>query len=539
LIFRNVKKASIHPLVNRAVVPIEISKFTELYERFLKIDFTGKVLGIRPPLKNAGDVRAATAKGVPFLPRIYQQNFHAPMDAALPQLLVKLASDVKQHLKTPAQALERLEQFYAPVYQHGPDATKVHAGPQLKRFLAVVSNLFRSFTDDDKRASAGIHLVATTPPLAFFQSDSGQQGPYTIESDLMHHFFEIEIGIVSLPATYRDHPVIWSVLSHEVCGHDVVHADAGLLAEMTEAVQGLLAPHFSPHGRLDNAALNALLWSYWMDEAAADVYGVLNMGPAFAPSLAAFLAAFRSHIKTDIKGEPPPAKPVVAVEASPRDNEGGDDTLEDHPVDILRFYLVLGAIETMAKLDAGKRADYVAAIEDIARLVGGGVNTIHLEGQVRFDSGQPIPVKADMPLAVAADAARKVGRMIATRRFKALNDRSIQDVETWDDADEAAAEAISARILQRQSIVGHGDDAQLLAGATLALLQKPERYDEAQSLLNAALDESFRTDPIWRDLTASHVFAPHVFRRQESTTQAAAAQTKRPAKSTSKKKGKR
>ena len=521
-------------------MPIDISKFTELYERFLKIDFTGKVLGIRPPLKNAGDVRAATAKGAPFLPRIYQQKFHAPMDAALPQLLVKLASDVKQHVKTEAQVIERLEQFYAPVYQHGPDATKVHAGPQLKRFLAVVSNLFRSFTDDDKRASAGINLVTTMPPLAFFQSDSGQQGPYTIESDLMHHFFEVEIGIVSLPATYRDHPVIWSVLSHEVCGHDVVHADAGLLAEMTEAVRELLAPDFSPHRRLDNAALNALLWSYWMDEAAADVYGVLNMGPAFAPSLAAFLAAFRCHIKTGIKGGPRPARPGVAVEASPRDNEGGDDTLEDHPVDILRFYLLLGAIEAMAKLDAAKRADYVAGIEGIARLVGGGASAIHIEGQVRFGSGQPIPVKTDMPLAEAADAARKVGKMIATRKFKALNDRSIQDIETWDDADEAAARAISTRVLQRQSIVGHGDDAQLLAGATLALLHKPERYDETQSLLNAALDESFRTDPVWRDLTESHVFAPHVFRRPESRAKAAAAQTKRPAgKSVLKKKGKR
>jgi hypothetical protein len=526
-------------LVNGAVMPIDISRFNELYERFLKIDFTGKVLGVRPPLKNERDVRAATAKGVPFLPRIYQQNFHAPMDAALPQLLVKLASDVKQRLKTEAQATERLEQFYAPVYQHGPDATKVHAGPQLKRFLAVVSNLFRSFTDDDKRALAGIHLVTTTPPLAFFQSDSGQQGPYTIESDLMHHFFGIEIGIVSLPATYRDHPVIWSVLSHEVCGHDVVHADAGLLAEMTEAVQGLLAPDFSPHGRLDNAALNALLWSYWMDEAAADVYGVLNMGPAFAPSLAAFLAAFRCHIKTDVKGEPPPAKPVVAVEASPRDNEGGDDTLEDHPVDILRFHLMLGATEAMAKLDAAKRADYVAAIEGIARVIGGGADTIHIQGQVRLGSGQPIPVKADMPLAEAAAAARKVGRMIATQKFKALNNRSIQDIETWDDADEAVAEAISARILQRQSIVGHGDDAQLLAGATLALLRKPERYDETQSLLNAALDESFRTDPIWRDLVASHVFAPHVFRRPEAKAKAAAARTKRPAGKSAPKKRKR
>ena len=178
--------------------------------------------------------------------------------------------------------------------------------------------------------AAGVNLVTLTPPLACFQADSGEQGPYTIESDIMHQLFGIEIGIVSLPATYRSHPVIWSVLSHEVCGHDVVHADDGLLQEMTAAAQALLAPDFSPRKRLDTAALNALLRSYWMDEAAADVYGVLNMGPAFGLSLAAFVAAFRAHIKTDIKGEPRPAKPTVATEASPRDHEGGDTTLEDH-----------------------------------------------------------------------------------------------------------------------------------------------------------------------------------------------------------------
>jgi len=194
----------------------------------------------------------------------------------------------------------------------------------------VVSNLLRSFSDKDKRAAAGVNLVTLTPPLACFQADSGEQGPYTIESDIMHQLFGIEIGIVSLPATYRSHPVIWSVLSHEVCGHDVVHADDGLLQEMTAAAQALLAPDFSPRKRLDTAALNALLRSYWMDEAAADVYGVLNMGPAFGLSLAAFVAAFRAHIKTDIKGEPRPAKPTVATEASPRDHEGGDTTLEDH-----------------------------------------------------------------------------------------------------------------------------------------------------------------------------------------------------------------
>jgi len=244
-----------------------------------------------------------------------------------------------------------------------------------------------------------------------------------------------------------------------------------------------------------------------MDEAAADVYGVLNMGPTFAPSLAAFLAAFRAHLK----GGKRPDVPKVATAASPRDNEGGDDTLQDHPIDLLRFHLLLGAIDAMPKLDPATRAAYVASVEAIAGLIGGGVDTIHIEGMVNLGPGRRIPVKDDMPLPQAADAARKVGGMIATQKFKTLNGRSIQDIETWDDADEAAAQAIAARLAQRQSVVGFGDDAQLLAGATLALLGDAGLYDDVQQRLNEALDDSFRTDPVWRGLTPSHVFPPRVF----------------------------
>ena len=44
---------------------IDLIKFTALYDQFLKIDFTGNVRGIRPPLANARQVRAATGKGAP------------------------------------------------------------------------------------------------------------------------------------------------------------------------------------------------------------------------------------------------------------------------------------------------------------------------------------------------------------------------------------------------------------------------------------------------------------------------------------------
>ena len=87
--------------------------------------------------------------------------------------------------------------------------------------------------------------------------------------------------------------------------------------------------------------------------------------------------------------------------------------------------------------------------------------------------------------------------MLVTANFDALNGHCIQDIETWDDLDEEIAQEIAGRVLAQQSIVAHGDDAQLLAGVNLALLQRPELYNSATSLLNAALDDSFDRDPIW------------------------------------------
>ena len=58
--------------------------------------------------------------------------------------------------------------------------------------------------------------------------------------------------------------------------------------------------------------------------------------------------------------------------------------------------------------------------------------------------------------------------MLVTANFDALNGHCIQDIETWDDVDEAIAQEIAGRVLAQQSIVAHGDDAQLLAGVNLA-----------------------------------------------------------------------
>jgi hypothetical protein len=321
-------------------------------------------------------------------------------------------------------------------------------------------------------------------------------GPFTIESDLMKEKAGVSIGLVSLPATYRDHPVLWAGLSHEVGGHDVVHADDGLVAEMVGKTRALLTPRFVPLQNLDTAALNALIWSYWMDEAAADVYGVLNMGPAFAINLAGFLAAFRAKRR----GQTEAGDPFVSVDTAVLPN--GD--MEEHPIDLLRFHIAIGAVEGLKGLSVARRNDYVASIEAVANLVAGGAAEIGVRGHVPIDKNSGIEVEKNMKLTDAAAAARKVGRMLATERFARLNNHCIQDIETWDDTDEEMAQEICRRVLAGQSIVSRGDDAQLLAGVTLALLQRPDLYDAATALLNAALDDSFDRDPIWGATLRGH-----------------------------------
>jgi hypothetical protein len=468
---------------------VDLAKFKLLYEALFEIDYTGAVPGICVPL-DVASIRAATAKGAPFLPMVYQQNYAEPLDAKLAGIVSKLDQQVQSGEHPPAYRAQVLEALYGAIYQHGHNVTKVEARPQLKRFLAVVSNLYRSFIDASKRTNAGVTLVESTPPLALFQSISS--GPFTIESDLMKQKVGVSIGVVSLPATYRDHPVIWAGLAHEVGGHDVVHADAGLLEEMVKKVQARLSPLAAP-GAQTTAALNALIWSYWMDEAAADVYGILNMGPSFALNLAGFLSAYRARLR----GQTHAGDPFVGIDAEVQPG----DIMDDHPIDLLRLYVAIGAVEGLKGLSASKRNDYVASIEAVAKLVSIGVTEVGLHGSIKGAAKGP---DTNMKLSDAVEAARKVGKMLATEKFAALNNHCIQDIETWDDSDEVAAQDVCARVLAGNSIVRTGDDAQLLAGVTLALLQKPELYDAATKLLNAALDDSFDQDPIWGSTLRGH-----------------------------------
>jgi hypothetical protein len=277
----------------------------------------------------------------------------------------------------------------------------------------VISNLYRSFLSDEQRAKVSLPLIETVPPLATF-APTPDQGPFTLPSDSVKDMIRVPIGVVSLPGSYRDHPLLWPALAHECGGHDVLHADPGLLQELAAGAAKL--PHL-PNGI-------GRLWAGWMDEAASDVYGLLNIGPAFAVSLAAFFSALRAS-ESNKGAKLGPISNILPVQ--------GSAPADVHPVDLLRVYLAIGVTSQLVSLSATAKTIWLTELSSLAAEAGGGVNTIDV---VDIETKSRIQ---QLPLEPMAEAAKAVGAYIATARLVALDGHSVQDIETWDDLDEHAA----------------------------------------------------------------------------------------------------
>jgi len=451
--------------------------FFDLCNRLAEVDLFGTA---GEPMPKGTALSKAVQDAAPLLPHAYLSSYGQPLETALRRLIALAHQDATT-----------VETLTGAVYQHGSGNP---AAAPLNRFLAVISNLYRSFLDNNKRSSVGVPLSETLPPLAMFQHD-GDNGPFTVTTEQVQQLIGSSVGVVSMPATYAPHPLIWAALAHETGGHDVTHADPGLLDELGTGISAAFAgmPNDPSISRDDLA----LLWSYWIDEASADAYGLLNIGPAFAPNLAAFFAALNAK---ETQGKPT----LRMVSAFSRFDP--NKILDPHPTDIIRLHLAIGATESLVGLSAATRSQYIQEMEDLARKLSEG-DTVTVVGNIPIDGDQLRPFEVKVPLAVMQQAARNVGGYIVTARLAALDQHTIQDIETWDDADEAKAQAVKAAMLAGTSAVTLGDDAQLLAGATLAVLDQPAKYDTVTQALNDGLDDSFRRDPIWgmRPVDAAYI----------------------------------
>jgi hypothetical protein len=372
-------------------------------------------------------------------------------------------------------------------------------GP-LCRFLAVISNMYRSFADEDKRRRT-VHeftVVPATfqlPPLVFWQHVC-HHGPFSLHVQDVNRLIDGDVGIIGVPATVMDHPVLWMSLAAQLASYDMLHADAGLIRELAISVRSVFSfgghSHGKPLHEITESQRYGYLWGYWMDTAAADVYGILKWGPSYAFNLAVSLAVSHFHQKQIF------THPILRTISFP-DKYGA---LDPHPTDILRIYICIGAIEKLIALNQSTKDMYVRKLKEIATWCCKGEENIMLFGNLAMSRYFHPFEKLDglsFPLKTMRKQARAVGGYITNAKLRVLENHTLQGIETWDEEDEATANRICNSILRNKRVYATlGDDSQYLAGSTLAILKNPEQYYEVMTTrLNGALDRSFQTDPTW------------------------------------------
>jgi len=257
-------------------------------------------------------------------------------------------------------------------------------------FQEVVSDLYDGFLSAEDRRGVKPPDHGVTPPLVRW--GSSEAGPYTWPATATESL-GVNSAVVSLPAANASGGILaWPALAHETAGHDLLAADDGLRDELARVVKERLVA-----AKMDPAV--ASYWSERIDESAADVLGVLNMGPAAAVGLVGYFRALNGAWRG----------------TSMLRSVGREE--DPHPADIARAYLAAETVRLLSFDGAARWADRLVAEadRDLGRITLGG---------------------AAVTAGVAKASAAVVARAIVQTRMASLEGHALGEIQNWRNRDE-------------------------------------------------------------------------------------------------------
>jgi hypothetical protein len=301
------------------------------------------------------------------------------------------------------------------------------AGPA---FQEVVADLYDGFLSAEDRRGVLPPDNETIAPLVKFGNP--EFGPYTFPVDATENF-GLMVGIVNLPpSNARNGLLAWPALGHETGGHDILHADNGLLDQVSSAVRSALSEDASTRNL-------AAYWADRIDETASDVLGILNMGPSPAIGLIGYFRALNA-----------------AFAGSPSLRNIGPES-DPHPADIVRGFLAAATVRQLEFSDAASWAD---AIEEETQK---DVTTIRL-------AGRPVDPK------VAKRSAEVVSQVIVGQPMDSLEQHAFGQIQNWRDHDEEIVAQLRATLTTANPLPAELTTgvfaAHLVAASTTAALAK-------------------------------------------------------------------
>ena len=332
----------------------------------------------------------------------------------------------------------------------------------LDAFQEVISDLYDGFLSaEDRRGVKPPDYEVIAPLVKWGNPDSG---PYTWPVDATQSF-GLRVGVVNLPPANARHGLCaWAALGHECGGHDILHADEGLLKELTELVQVALM----------KAKLGVRIADYWssrMDETASDVLGVLNLGPAAAIGLIAYFRGIDA-----------------ALGYGPKLFSDGlaDDP---HPADVVRAYVSAEVVRLLLFSSAGMWAD--AIVKETDR-----------------DAGKIVLAGDKVTAAQAKKSAAVVARTIAATALDALDGHAFSEIQNWRDLDELIVAKLMPSLSTAASLpatyVGGAYAAHVVSAAVMAALENAAPIPKIFERMIGVLKQMHDANPSWGPLYVVH-----------------------------------
>jgi hypothetical protein len=258
-------------------------------------------------------------------------------------------------------------------------------------FQEVVSDIYDGFLSSEDRIGVKPPDKCVIPPLVKWGNP--EFGPYTWPIDATVTL-GLQTAIVNLPpANAKSGLLAWSALGHETGGHDILHADTGLTAELQEAVRSALKGKNIGHGLPD-------YWSTRIDETASDILGILNMGPAAGIGLIGYFRGLNhAYLGT----------PVL------RNNGPKSDP---HPADILRGYLAASSVGLLK----------FSGADNWAKII---------EEETNKDLAQIEIAGRKISAEEARESASIVASTIMHTILQSLENHDLAQIQNWYDQDES------------------------------------------------------------------------------------------------------
>lgn len=341
------------------------------------------------------------------MPYVYQEAAAKPLIAFLENLgeqqFLQIFSGPAQDDRTEALQ-EMLPDAALSILFHNSNYAQA-----VDSFQEIVSDLYDGFMNDEARVGnqTGRPINSPTygviPPLVKF--GNADNGPYTWPCDSTTQMLGMKCAVVSLPPAQLQGGILaWSSLGHETAGHDILHADAGLLDELAQKVKSAVLRAFR------SQAL-ANYWSSCIDETASDVCGYLHMGPNAGIGLIGYFRALGDGKLRTIGSKDDP-----------------------HPIDLLRGFLAASVVKRLNFKDA------VVWSQVIANETSKDNNNLYLVDQ--NGSYYRFPVS----LGTAIASADLVASVIMQAKLNALQGYSLQDIQNWTDNDQNIVDTLALQL---------------------------------------------------------------------------------------------